>query len=97
MKNIHPEIKSCLFTCATCGSKFDIKTTMKNDSYSIDICSKCHPFYVGKANVSQLRGRSEKMSSKFEAGKSFNEASKKQVKEPKVKKSTRETKGLDSL
>ncbi len=94
MKNIHPEIKNCSFTCATCGSKFDIKTTMKNDSYSIDICSKCHPFYVGKANVSQLRGRSEKMSSKFEAGKKHNDT--KQVKEVKVK-STRQTKGLDSL
>lgn len=94
MKNIHPEIKKCSFSCATCGSKFEIETTMKSDSYSIDICSKCHPYYVGKANVSQLRGRSEKLSSKFETGKTH--SSNKVTKDVKVKK-TKETKGLDSL
>lgn len=95
MKSIHPEIKKCTFLCATCGSQFDIKTTMKNDSYSIDICSKCHPFYVGKTSVSQLRGRSEKMSSKFETGKT--NASSKTSKPAKTIKTKKVNKGLDSL
>lgn len=93
MKDIHPEMKKCEFSCATCGTKFNIVTTMKSDNYSIDICSKCHPFYVGKANVSQLRGRSEKLSVKFEVGKNHTPNKNKQ---PKVKKA-RESKGLESL
>lgn len=94
MKDIHPTLTKCSFACGTCGNKFLIDTTMKADSYSIDICSKCHPFYIGKANVKQLRGRSEKLSAKFEAGKV--RTSSKVTKEPKVKKEKKST-GLDTL
>ncbi|MGL4948520.1 MAG: 50S ribosomal protein L31 [Mycoplasma sp.] len=69
MKDIHPKTSNCTFTCATCGAKFEIDTTIASDSYGIDICSKCHPFYIGKTTNKQLRGKAEKMQSKFDAGK----------------------------
>ncbi|MGL4951549.1 MAG: 50S ribosomal protein L31 [Mycoplasma sp.] len=91
MKNIHPKTTNCNFTCATCASKFEIKTTIEADTYGIDICSKCHPFYIGKSSNKQLRGKAEKMQSKFEAGKanlgSKSEAKSKERKENANKKS----------
>ncbi len=94
MKNIHPTMTDTSFECASCGSKFQIKTTLKEDKHPIDVCSKCHPFYIGKVANKQLRGRSEKLSSKFEAGKM--NMNTKNVKTQKVRKS-RENKGFESL
>lgn len=89
MKNIHPETKKCTFACSTCQAKFDIETTMKTENYGIDICSKCHPFYIGKTTNKQVGGRSEKLAAKFDAGKS--NIDKKVAKPTKVRKVKKET------
>lgn len=94
MKDIHPEITKTIFECASCGNKFEIKTTLKEENHPIDVCSKCHPFYIGKVSNKQLRGRSEKLSSKFEKGKT-NLATK--VEKPKKTRKAKENKGLESL
>ncbi len=69
MKNIHPETHDSKFVCASCGAKYSITTTLKNEKVTLDICAKCHPFYIGKTVGGKLKGRSEKLSSKFDAGK----------------------------
>ena len=94
MKDIHPTISNTIFECASCGNKFEIKTTLKEDKHPIDVCSKCHPFYIGKVSNKQLRGKSEKLSSKFETGKT-NLTSKPQ-KTQKTRKA-KDNKGLESL
>lgn len=96
MKDIHPKLSKCTFSCATCGAKFEIETTMNTDSYGIDICSKCHPFYIGKSTNKTLSGKSEKLESKFAAGKA-NLSSPKKEKPAKVRKSKEEIKDLSSL
>lgn len=96
MKDIHPKMTKCAFTCVTCGNKFEIETTLNQETYSIDICSKCHPFYIGKATSKTLSGKAEKLESKFAAGKA-NLASPKQVKKTKERKSKDNIKSLSSL
>lgn len=95
-KNIHSETKICTFSCATCGSKFNIDTTIKADTYGIDICSHCHPFYIGKTTNKQLRGKAEKMQPKFDIAKS-NAAAKTTTKAKERKEPTDSRKSLDSL
>lgn len=95
MKTIHPKTKKCNFLCATCGANFEIDVIINSDNYGIDICSKCHPFYIGKTSKTQLRGRSEKLSSKFETGKSTIAA--KPAKSTEKVRKQKENKGFDVL
>ena len=58
MKNgIHPEYKEATIRCA-CGNAVTTKTT-KGD-ISVEICSKCHPFYTGKQKFVDAGGRVDK-------------------------------------
>ncbi len=56
--DIHPKYNnSTAFTCA-CGAVFTMGST--KDAVSIEICSKCHPFYTGNEKVLDTAGRVEK-------------------------------------
>lgn len=68
-KNIHPKNEISTFKCATCGNEYKLESTKKSGIVSIDVCSNCHSFYVGKTGEQTAKGRSEKLSSKFAAGK----------------------------
>lgn len=96
MKAIHPKTTVCIFNCATCGNKFEIETTIAAKTYAIDICSKCHPFYIGKAANKHLRGTSEKLQAKFDTTKTklTEKPTATKTKEAKVNTSR---KSLDSL
>ena len=56
--DIHPKYHAdAKFTCS-CGAVFTIGST--KDAVSIEICSKCHPFYTGTEKVLDSAGRVEK-------------------------------------
>ncbi|MDQ0514304.1 large subunit ribosomal protein L31 [Mycoplasmoides fastidiosum] len=78
-KNIHPKATNVNFTCSSCQSKFTVLSTLENSEVVVEICSQCHPFYLGKNTMGKVTGKAEKLLSKFEAGK-------KQIAEPAVKK-----------
>ncbi len=78
-KDIQPNVFSTKYTCASCNTSFEILST-KKDNVMIDVCSNCHPFYVGSQSNSSLRGRAEKLSNKFSVGKTFSPNSKKETK-----------------
>ena len=61
-KEIHPEMHDITITCA-CGATFQTKSTSKD--YSVDICSRCHPFFTGKAKLMDTAGRIEKFTRKY--------------------------------
>ena len=61
-KGIHPQYKPAIITCA-CGNV--IKTHSTKGSYSVDICSMCHPFYTGKQKYVDSAGRVEKFKKKY--------------------------------
>ena len=61
-KKIHPKYKPVTITCA-CGASFQTMST--RDSYSVDVCSSCHPFYTGDQKFIDTAGRVEKFQARF--------------------------------
>ncbi len=61
-KEIHPEYKETSIKCA-CGSEVTVGST-KSD-LTVEICSKCHPFYTGKQKLVDSAGRIERFRRKY--------------------------------
>ncbi|WP_420265171.1 50S ribosomal protein L31 [Candidatus Magnetominusculus dajiuhuensis] len=61
-EGIHPNYKDAKATCA-CGVVFETKST--KPAITVDICSKCHPFYTGKQKIVDAEGRVEKFKRKY--------------------------------
>ena len=65
MKNgIHPEYVECTVRCA-CGAVYETRSTKQN--ISIEICSKCHPFYTGKQKFVDAGGRLDRFKKRLAA------------------------------
>ncbi|MDO5686887.1 MAG: 50S ribosomal protein L31 [Neisseria sp.] len=62
--DIHPEYHEVAVNCS-CGNKFTTRSTMKKDSFHIEVCSECHPFYTGKQKIVDSAGRVDKFNQKF--------------------------------
>ena len=60
--NIHPKYTEIKVTCS-CGNSFVTKSTGKD--LSLEICSKCHPFYTGKQKMVDTAGRVERFEQKY--------------------------------
>jgi large subunit ribosomal protein L31 len=43
---IQPELKAATFTCATCGTVIETRSTSAGQT--LETCSSCHPAYTGK-------------------------------------------------
>ena len=61
-KNIHPEVKDAVVTCA-CGATFTTRST--KDKIDVEICSECHPFYTGTQGNAKKTVNIEKFNKKF--------------------------------
>ena len=59
---IHPELKDASISCA-CGQVIETRSTA--GSYSVDICSACHPFYTGKQKLVDAEGRVERFRRRY--------------------------------
>ena len=49
-------------TCA-CGNVIHTRSTTKN--IHVEVCSACHPFFVGKRDKMKVAGRVEKFKKKY--------------------------------
>lgn len=59
MKNdIHPTYFPQANVVCACGNKFTVGSTKA--AISVEICSKCHPFYTGEEKLIDTAGRVEK-------------------------------------
>lgn len=63
-KGIHPEYREITVTCS-CGNQFTTKSVMSKDSFTIEVCSQCHPFYTGQQKIVDTTGRVDKFNQKF--------------------------------
>ena len=61
-EGIHPEYHRATVRCA-CGETFETGSTKKD--ISVEICSKCHPFFTGKQKLVDTSGRVEKFNRRF--------------------------------
>jgi large subunit ribosomal protein L31 len=61
---IHPQYHQITVTCS-CGASF-VTGSVKPD-ITVDICSKCHPFFTGEMRFVDQLGRVEKFQAKQKA------------------------------
>jgi len=61
-KDIHPQYVDAVIKCA-CGNEIHTKSTRKE--ISVEICSKCHPFFTGKQKLIDSAGRVERFQKKY--------------------------------
>lgn len=61
-EGIHPKYMKCEVTCS-CGEKFITRST--KPKLHVEICSKCHPFFVGKQKLVDTGGRIERFQQKY--------------------------------
>lgn len=59
---IQPKYYQATVTCH-CGNTYTVGSTKK--AISVEICSKCHPFYTGQAKATRARGRVEAFNRKY--------------------------------
>lgn len=55
--DIHPTYQTATVKCA-CGNTFSVGSTTEH--LDIEVCSSCHPFYIGDDSKKVLAGRLEK-------------------------------------
>ena len=95
---IQPKTQIVTFKCASCGSEFKIESTYHNEVCNIDVCSHCHPWYMGKTSSTANVAKSDKLTNKFETGKQFKNTKKVSVhKEEKPAKASSKMNGFSDL
>lgn len=62
--DIHPNYHEVKISCS-CGNQFTTQSVMAKDSFNIEVCSECHPFYTGKQKIVDSTGRVDKFNQKF--------------------------------
>ena len=61
-EGIHPNYEQTTIRC-NCGNVFTCGSTKKE--ISVEICSKCHPFYTGKQKLVDTGGRVDRFNKRF--------------------------------
>jgi len=61
-KGIHPPFVDAVIKCA-CGN--EIRTRSIKKEISVEICSRCHPFFTGKQKLVDSAGRVERFQKKY--------------------------------
>ena len=62
--NIHPQYKEVKVTCS-CGSTFVTRSTLGKETYLLEVCSVCHPFYTGTQKIVDTAGRVDRFRQKY--------------------------------
>lgn len=60
--NIHPNYGECVVKCA-CGETFVTGSVKKE--MTVDVCSKCHPFFTGKQKLVDTSGRVDMFNKRY--------------------------------
>lgn len=63
-KEIHPSYFPAAKVKCACGNSWI--TGSAQPELSVEICSKCHPFYSGKEKILDTRGRVDKFKKRLE-------------------------------
>ncbi|MFL5356143.1 50S ribosomal protein L31 [Archangium sp.] len=62
--DLHPVYPASRISCA-CGHTVETKST--RGSFTVEVCSNCHPFFTGKYKLLDTAGRVEKFRKKYAA------------------------------
>ena len=61
-EGIHPNYEQTTIRCA-CGEVIETGSTKKD--ITVEICSKCHPFFTGQQKIMDTAGRVDKFRRKY--------------------------------
>ncbi|MBI2052406.1 MAG: 50S ribosomal protein L31 [Candidatus Sungbacteria bacterium] len=61
--NIHPKYYPDAKVRCVCGNSFTVGST--KESFEVEICHACHPFYTGKEKMIDTAGRVEKFKARM--------------------------------
>ena len=78
--SIHPAYNEITVSCGSCGSTFQIGSTMKND-LRVEICARCHPLYTGKAKLIDTTGRVDRFQARQQKAQGFRDVSNEKLEE----------------
>lgn len=65
-QGIHPNYEPTTIKCH-CGNVIETRSTKKD--ISVEICSKCHPFFTGRQKLVDTGGRVDRFNKRFGLGK----------------------------
>ena len=69
--SIHPTYhKDAMVTCS-CGNSFTTGSVKK--SLTVEVCSRCHPFFTGEERLIDTKGRAEEFSRRMKVAKKYKE------------------------
>ncbi|HRY74281.1 MAG TPA: 50S ribosomal protein L31 [Candidatus Dojkabacteria bacterium] len=77
-KDLHPKYNNELKITCSCGNSFVTGSTLMEESVSVDICSKCHPFYTGEQKIVDTDNVVRKYEERLEKSKKMSFTSKKE-------------------
>lgn len=60
--DLHPTYPPCRITC-NCGNVVETRST--RGSFTVEICSNCHPFFTGKFKLMDTAGQVERFRKKY--------------------------------
>jgi large subunit ribosomal protein L31 len=60
---IHPKYFSNAVITCSCGEKWNVGST--RPELSVELCSKCHPFFTGEQRIVDTEGRVERFKRRF--------------------------------
>jgi large subunit ribosomal protein L31 len=89
-KGIHPKYNNNLKVTCSCGNSLTTGSTIEQDAFTVEICSKCHPFYTGEQKIVDTDNLVRKFEERVEKSKKLSFKSKKE------KMEKRRSKSLDS-
>ncbi len=61
-EGLHPEYKTTVIRCS-CGATWETRST--RDGLTVDVCSKCHPFFTGRQKMVDAGGRVDRFNRRF--------------------------------
>lgn len=94
--NIHPTWHHDAKVICSCGEEF--LTGSSNESITVDICSKCHPFFTGEMRFVDIQGRVDKFKSRqAKAGQNAKSKKKSQPADDQAQVTTSTPKSLKDL
>ncbi len=62
--DIHPDYHEITVNCA-CGSSYKTRAALAREILSLEICSKCHPFYTGNQRIVDTAGRVDRFQQRY--------------------------------
>lgn len=85
-KDIHPKYNHEMKISCSCGNSFVTGSTLQQDTFTIEICSNCHPFYTGEQKIVDTDNLVRKYEARVEKAKKMSFKSKKEKMEKRKKK-----------